>query len=225
MNLVLFDLDHTLLNGDSQCEWGTFLVDQGIIEPSGFWQQHEQFRQDYENGILDIEAVLQFHLGILNRFPLEQLHAWREEYLQERIRPLILQKGFEVVDRHRQEDSDLILITATNDFLSAPIAELLGIEHLIASQGEKDSKGYYTGQSLGTPSYREGKVTRLTEWVKNQDRSFDDYNSTWFYSDSHNDLPLLSKVDHPIAVNPDAQLLAHGRENNWPIMDFGVEKN
>jgi len=225
MKLALFDLDHTLLNGDSCKEWGNYLIHNGIVEEANYRAEHLVFCEDYHRGVMDIQALLKFQLEILTRHPKEQLHAWREEYVEQRIRPLILDAGRKAIERHKKEGDEIILITATSEFLTAPIAELLGIKHLIASNVERDAQGNYTGRSFGIPSYQEGKVRRLQEWCLDQGRSLEDYKDVWFYSDSHNDLPLLSKVNHPVAVNPDAKLLQHAREKNWPVVDFGVLGN
>lgn len=223
--LALFDLDHTLLNGDSAKEWWDYLINHGVVDEKKCRAQHLAFSEAYRRGTMDIQALLQFQLNILTHHPKETLHAWREEYVEKHIRPLIVDAGWKTIAQHKKEGDDLILITATNEFLTAPIAEMLGIQHLIASRVERDAQGNYTGRSFGTPSYQEGKIKRLEEWCAEQGRSLEDYKEVWFYSDSHNDLPLLSKVSHPVIVNPDEKLLQHAQEKKWPIVDFGVLRN
>ena len=225
MNLVLFDLDHTLLNGDTQSEWGRYLAGRGIIDRAAYETAMAVFDQGYRRGALDIQGLVEFQSNILKPYPLSTLHAWREEFVQERIRPLIVEAGWKAIAEHKQQGDDIILITATNEFLTTPIAKLLGIEHLIASQEGYDTQGNLTGGISGTPSYREGKVTRLYQWFKEQQRTRSYYGKVLFYSDSHNDLPLLSLVDEPIIVNPDPQLREHALNNKWKIVDFGIQRD
>ncbi len=225
MDLVLFDLDHTLLNGDTQTEWGCFLADRGILDLAAYQAKMAIFNKAYNQGKLDIQELLCFQLEILKNYPTATLEAWRQEFVQERIRPLIVEVGWKALAKHRSEGSEIILITATNTFLTAPIAELLDIKHLIASQVERDAQGNYTGWTLGIPSYGEGKVTRLHKWLSEQGRLWEDYTTVWFYSDSFNDLPLLSLVHHPIIVNPDEKLFHHAQQQHWKIVDFGVKRN
>lgn len=222
MNLVLFDLDHTLLNGDTQSEWGRYLGDRGIINFKEYQKAMALFAHDYHQGKLDIHALMRFQIAILKEHPLVTLPAWREQFVEERIRPLIAKGAWKTLREHQQQGDVLILITATNEFLTKPIAKLLGIPHLIASQEEYDSEGVLTGHFSGIPSYREGKIKRFHQWLETHQRS--NYQEIWFYSDSHNDLPLLSIVDQPIAVNPDAQLHEHALKNHWKIVDFGIQR-
>ena len=224
MKLVLFDLDHTLLNGDTQSEWGHYLADRGVIDLAAYQEAMAVFDETYHRGALDIRALVEFQIKILKPYPLPTLYAWREEFVQERIRPLLVDAGWKAIAEHKKQGDELVLITATNQFLTTPIAELLGINHLIASQEEYDAQGNLTGRFCGIPSYREGKVTRLHQWLKEQGRSRSDYNKILFYSDSHNDLPLLSLVDEPIIVNPDPQLREHALKNNWKVVDFGIQR-
>lgn len=225
MDLVLFDLDHTLLNGDTQTEWGRYLAKLEVIDLPAYQAKMAYFDQQYNQGMLDIEELLKFQFTILSLHPREQLTTWLQGYLEEQIRPLIVDAAWKTLAKHRQEGAEIILITATNEFLTKPIAALLEIDHLIASQEERDAQGHFTGRVAGTPSYREGKIKRLQEWLSQHNRSWDDYKSTWFYTDSHNDLPLLSLVDHPIVVNPDPTLLHHAQQQGWKILDFGVKKS
>lgn len=223
-SLVLFDLDHTLLNGDTQSEWGRYLADRNIIDLVAYQTKMAHFDQGYRQGKLDVEGLLQFQVEILKPYSLEKLHAWREEFVKERIRPLIVEEGWKAIAHHQKQGDQIILITATNEFLTKPIAQLLGIEHLIALKEERDQQGKYTGRVVGVPSYREGKIRRLEEWLIEQGRSFEDYTGTWLYSDSHNDLPLFLIVNNPVVVNPDKKLLDYAQEKKWPIVDFGVRR-
>lgn len=224
MNLILFDLDHTLLNGDTQSEWGRYLADREIINFEEYQKTMAVFDRTYREGKLDIKALVEFQIGILKPHPMATLHAWREAFIQERIRPLLAQAGWETVKRHQQRGDELILITATNVFLTTRIADFLKIKHLIASREEYDEIGNFTGRFHGIPSYREGKVTRLQQWFQEQKRSREDYQEIWFYSDSHNDIPLLSLVDRPMIVNPDVQLHEHALKKQWEILDFGIKR-
>jgi len=223
MKLALFDLDHTLLNGDSDVAWADYLMDRGVLNPAIHRAQSEAFYESYQKGTLDIQAWLRFQLEPLTRYPLETLYEWRQEFIEANIRPLLLEDGIKTIERHRAEGAEVVMVTATNDFVTEPIAGLLGITELIATQAERASDGRYTGQAFGTPSFREGKITRLHEWLSKKGRALEEYSSVWFYSDSHNDIPLLSMVNHPVAVNPDATLLKHARELGWTVADFKQE--
>lgn len=225
MDLVLFDLDHTLLNGDTQNEWGRYLAEQGVINLDSYQKKMAYFDEKYHRGKLDIQELLAFQFDILKPYSFKTLNAWLEEYIEKKIRPLIVEAGWKAIAKHRREGAEIILITATNEFLVRPIAQLLGIEHLIASQEERDTEGHFTGGVTGIPSYREGKIKRLQQWLQEQGRSWNDYQSSWFYSDSHNDLPLLSLVDQPMVVNPDATLRSHAEERGWKIIDFGIKQS
>ncbi len=212
--LALFDLDNTLLGGDSDARWGEYLVEQGILDSATYGAANARFYQDYENGCLDPYAFLRFAFAVLKEHPLERLHAWREGYLAQKIEPIILPKGQALLDKHRRLGHTVVMITATNGFLTRAIADRMGVAHLIASEPELVN-GRYTGELQGSPSFGPGKVTRWREWLANHGQSFDE---TWFYSDSHNDLPLLRAVDHPIAVDPDAILRVEAQRCAWPIL-------
>ena len=223
-DLVLFDLDHTLLNGDTQSEWGHYLAGCGVVNAALYRKKMDEFDQGYQQGKLDIAALLKFQMEILRPYSSEQIYAWRSEFLEQRIRPLIVKEGLKILLHHQQAGDEVILITATNEFLTTPIAELLNIKHLIALKEERDTQGKFTGRFLGTPSYREGKITRVQEWLMERNRSFEDYEKIWFYSDSHNDLPLFLIATNPIAVNPDQILEAYAKKKKWPIFDFGIAR-
>lgn len=216
MTLAIFDLDNTLIAGDSDHLWGDFLVERDIVDPIHYKAANDQFYRDYQDGRLDILAYLRFSLRILSRHSLEELHGWREDFLNDRIEPLILDKGRALLDEHRQKGHRILIITATNDFVTAPIAERLGVEDLLATRAELKN-GQYTGDVDGVPCYREGKVQRLYSWLRESGEKLD---GSWFYSDSHNDLPLLEEVEHPVAVDPDQTLDREARERGWSIISL-----
>ncbi|MEW8014363.1 MAG: HAD family hydrolase [Candidatus Sedimenticola endophacoides] len=214
MALAIFDLDNTLLAGDSDYLWGVFLAEHRIVDARWYEQENERFYREYREGRLDIHEFLRFSLKPLSEHPLERLRAWRERFLEEKIEPIILPRARELVERHRAAGDTLMIITATNAFVTAPIAQRLGIEHLIATEPERLGDRY-TGRVAGTPSFQEGKVERLGSWLR---ASGADLNGSSFYSDSHNDIPLLERVEHPVAVDPDTALAAHAARLGWPVI-------
>lgn len=216
MALAIFDLDHTLLSGDSDHAWGQFLVDNKIVEPEHNQRQNDYFYQQYKDGCLDIEEYLDFALKPLTEHPLETMLALRETFLEQRIKPLITAKARALIAQHQQAGDDMLIITATNAFVTRPIAQLLGFEELIAPEPEIVD-GQYTGAITGIPSFQQGKVTRLNMWLEEKQI---DLVGAYFYSDSHNDLPLLNIVDNPIAVDPDDTLIATAQRNGWPIISL-----
>lgn len=216
MSLAIFDLDNTLLAIDSDHAWGTFLLEQGAVDPVAYHEANERFMADYNAGTLDIDAFLGVALKPLAENTPEQLAAWHQQFMASKVEPHILPKAEELVARHRTCGDTLLIITATNRFITGPIAERLGIDHLIAVEPEMVD-GRYTGQVMGVPSYQEGKVTRLMAWLEDQEITLD---GAWFYSDSHNDLPLLEKVDHPVAVDPDDTLRNVAEQRHWRIMSL-----
>ncbi|MGQ7260374.1 HAD family hydrolase [Vreelandella sp. V005] len=216
MSLAIFDLDNTLLSIDSDHAWGEFLLEQGAVDPVAYREANERFMADYNAGTLDMAAFLEMALKPLADNTPEQLSAWHQQFMASKIESSILPKAEELLARHRTKGDTLLIITATNRFITAPIAERLGVDHLIAVNPEVN-QGRYTGRVSGIPSYREGKVTRLNQWLEQQDISLD---GAWFYSDSHNDLPLLEKVDHPVAVDPDDTLRKVAEERQWRIMSL-----
>jgi HAD superfamily hydrolase (TIGR01490 family) len=216
MPLAIFDLDNTLLAGDSDYLWGKFLGELGIVDRASYERENERFYQEYLEGRLDIMAFLAFSLKPLSEHPLEQLDAWHVQFMREKIEPLITAASQRLVEHHRNAGDTLMIITATNAFVTAPIAKRLGIDHLIATEPEK-ADGRYTGRVSGTPSFREGKVSRLREWLSQHHETLD---GAWFYSDSHNDLPLLELVSHPVAVDPDQALSGHAQERGWPVISL-----
>jgi HAD superfamily hydrolase (TIGR01490 family) len=217
VSLALFDLDNTLLRGDSDHAWGEFLVEQGAVDAERFARENDRYYAAYLAGTLDIYEFLEQHqLRPLAEHDRARLEGWRRDFMRAKIAPLMLPAARALVERHRARGDTLLIITATNRFITAPIAEEFGIPHLIATEPE-ERNGQFTGRVTGVPSYREGKVTRLTEWLAANRVSLDD---SWFYSDSHNDLPLLNLVTHPVAVDPDATLADYARSRGWDVISL-----
>ncbi len=216
MALAIFDLDHTLLNGDSDYLWGEYMVANNIVNKIEYQRLNQSFMEDYHRGELDNDRYLQFALHPLTQHSVEALYAWRADYVESWIKPIIATGTRALLDKHRQQDDTLIIISATNFFITEPIAQLLEIPHLLATRPEIiDDR--YTGNYLGIPTFKEGKVTVLNEWLVQQNHRLDD---SYFYSDSINDLPLLERVSHPVAVNPDEVLGQIARQREWPIIDL-----
>jgi HAD superfamily hydrolase (TIGR01490 family) len=204
------------LAGDSDYLWGVFLGEVGAVDREHYEQENERFFREYHEGRLDIFEFLAFSLRPLSHHPLPQLLAWREQFLAERIEPLITPASRALVQQHREAGDTLMIITATNAFVTAPIAARYGIPHLIATEPEQVD-GRYTGRVAGIPSFREGKVQRLEAWLTEHGG---DLHGAWFYSDSHNDLPLLNRVAHPVAVDPDSQLAREAERHGWPVISL-----
>ena len=214
MSLTIFDLDNTLISDDSDHLWGEFLVEKKLVNGDEYATANTQFYNDYCQGKLDIDGYLRFALSFLADHPIEKLHQWREQFVDEKIRPLVLPAAQKLVEKHRNNGDTLMVITATNRFVTEPIVKLFGIPTMLATEPEFID-GRYTGKYVDEPCYQEGKVSRLTNWLANSNSNLS--NST-FYSDSHNDIPLLKKVTHPVAVDPDEQLKNHAIEHNWAII-------
>ncbi len=213
MALAIFDLDNTLLAGDSDYLWGEFLVEQGRVDREYYARENRRFYEEYKAGVLDIHEFMAFSLEPLTRYPIEELRALRARYLKEKIEPIVPPAAKALLHKHREQGDYLLIITATNRFVTEPIAELLGVDHLLATDPEVRD-GRYTGRVAGTPCFREGKVIRLKEWLEATGNNLAD---SWFYSDSHNDLPLLELVTHPVAVDPDETLAQHAEMKGWPV--------
>jgi HAD superfamily hydrolase (TIGR01490 family) len=216
MKLAIFDLDNTLIAGDSDCLWGEFLTEQGYVDSEAYQTGHEKFYQEYVNGVMDIHAFLEFQLKVLADNDRNQLEEWRKNYIEEKIKPRMLPKAIELIDEHRQKGHELLIITATNQFITEPIANEFKIDNLIACEPELID-GQYTGKVVGTPSYAGGKVTRLNDWLENHEQKLEE---SWFYSDSHNDIPLLQEVDHAIPVDADDALRTEAEKRNWPVISL-----
>jgi HAD superfamily hydrolase (TIGR01490 family) len=218
MALAIFDLDHTLLNGDSDYLWGEYMVANKIVNADVYQRENKAFLDDYLRGDLDNEVYLKFALKPLTQYPIDRLHAWRSDYVSHWIKPIVAKGTQALLDKHRAQGDELIIISATNLFITAPIAELLGIDQILSTEPEIIDN-QYTGRYLGTPTFKEGKVTVLNEWLKNSNHSL---SNSYFYSDSINDLPLLEKVSIPIVVNPDEKLSIVAQSRNWQILDLRV---
>ena len=219
MNLAIFDLDNTLLNGDSDYNWSLFLIKKGILDQSIYEQKNEEFFKDYQTGSLDIDAYAEFQFKPLRENERLFLNDLRDEYVATVIRPMITKKAKDLVNEHRSQGDQLLIITATNSFITKPIAALFGIEELIGTDLE-EINNQFTGKIKGVASFQEGKVTRLNEWLDEKHLTLAQFDKTFFYSDSKNDLPLLRIVSHPVAVNPDATLNTEAKKNNWPILSL-----
>lgn len=216
MALALFDLDNTLLDGDSDYLWGCFLVEHGIVDGEVYESENRRFYDQYVQGSLDIHEFLRFQLKPLATHTRAQLEQWREKYLSEKIDPILLSKARDLLEQHRARGDERLIITATNRFITEPIARRYGVSHLLATEPEIID-GEYTGGVTGTPCFRAGKVERLHSWLQQHQQDLD---GSWFYSDSHNDLPLLEQVDHPVAVDPDDTLKSHARRLGWPVISL-----
>ena len=219
MNLALFDLDNTLVACDSDSEWGQFLVDRGVLERKEYEAQNAAFYEQYKAGTLDIHEFLGFALRPLAAHSPADLERWHGEFMATRIRPAIGAKSRALVRSHQEAGDLCAVITATNSFVTGPIARELGVPHLIATEPERKN-GRFTGRVAGIPCFREGKVTRLQAWLETQSRKLDEFAQSAFYSDSHNDLPLLERASHPVAVDPDEALAKAARERGWPVISL-----
>jgi HAD superfamily hydrolase (TIGR01490 family) len=212
--LALFDLDNTLLAGDSDYEWGQFLVDRGVLEREAYEAQNRKYYEQYKAGTLDIHEFLGFALRPLADHSPEDLAGWHGEFMRQRILPMIRPPARALVRRHQQAGELCALITATNSFVTAPIAREFGIEHLIATEPER-LNGRFTGRVAGTPCFRDGKLVRLDQWLDALGRRLADFEASTCYSDSHNDLPLLERVTRPVAVDPDETLAREAARRGW----------
>lgn len=214
--LAIFDLDNTLLGDDSDVLWGRFLVENKLVDVTHYERENERFYEAYKAGTLDIYEFLAFALEPLARIPLDQLLSLRQRFLQEKIEPVMLAASKTLLDLHRQHGHCLLIITATNEFITRPIAERLGVHDILATKPEM-AEGQYTGQVEGIPCFQEGKVERLKDWLAHHNWDFE---KTWFYSDSVNDAPLLCNVDHAVAVDPDPRLQTLAEEKSWPVLSL-----
>jgi len=216
VSLAIFDLDNTLISDDSDYLWGQFLVDQGIVDKDQYEEANAKFYDDYKQGTLDIVEFLHFSLAPLAKNDPQQLYKWRSQFIEEVIKPIQLKPAIKLVNKHRFKGDTVMVITATNRFVTEPIVKLFGIDILLATTPEFID-GRYTGKFEGTPCFQEGKVTLLNQWLEDSNETME--NSS-FYSDSFNDLALLKLVDNPVAVDPDDKLRAHAVEKDWPCMSL-----
>ncbi|HET9578386.1 MAG TPA: HAD family hydrolase [Usitatibacter sp.] len=214
--LALFDLDNTLLETDSDYQWAQFLIEEGVLDRDVYEAMNDRFYRQYMDGTLDIHEFLEFQLKPLVNVPREQLDAWHEQFMHRKIRPMIFPRAKALIERH--SDALTAIVTATNRFITEPIAAELGVPNLLATDIE-EVDGLFTGRPRGTPTFREGKIRRVDEWLADMGHRLEDFES-WFYSDSLNDLPLLERVDNPIAVNPDAKLRAEAQRRGWEVIDL-----
>ena len=219
MNLALFDLDNTLLDGDSDFEWSQFLIRVGVLDRELFEVKNLAFYEQYKAGTLDIHEFLDFQLKPLSRHSRKMLDEWHRQFMRESVRPMITPQSRALVGGHRAAGDVCVIITATNSFITAPIAREFGVEHLIATEPEHRD-GEFTGNVAGVPCFREGKITRLENWLAGRGWTLESFADSTFYSDSLNDLPLLRKVKHPVAANPDATLRARAEQHGWPIINL-----
>ena len=223
LRLALFDLDHTLLPIDSDYAWGVFTQDIGWTDPVVFKERNDAFYEHYKAGTLDIHDYVRFATEAARVRGPAQAQAAHARFMETVIRPAIRAEALDLLRRHQAAGEQLILVTATNEFVTAPIAGALGIQELIAVQLERGADGWITGEIAGVPSFREGKVERVAQWLAGRGLGWGGVETT-FYSDSINDLALLEKVDHPVATNPDAPLRAIAHERGWRILDLFKEK-
>ncbi|WP_427915348.1 HAD family hydrolase [Ramlibacter sp. MMS24-I3-19] len=217
--IALFDLDNTLLPIDSDYSWGEFTQTIGWTDPVVFKQRNDAFYEHYKAGTLDVHDYVRFATEAIRlRGRGEALQA-RERFMREVIAPAILEPAKALLDAHRQAGDRLVIVTATNEFVTRPIAQAFGVQELVAVQLATDADGWITGEIDGVPSMREGKVVRVADWLRSQGLDWGDVDTT-FYSDSTNDLPLLQLVDHPVATNPDARLRVIAQQHGWRILDL-----
>lgn len=216
MTLAIFDLDNTLLAGDSDHAWGEFLVERGLVDGAWYKAQNDRFYADYCRGELDIIAYSEFVFAVLTREEPATLAAWHRDFMASRVQAMILPKGRELLQKHRDAGHRLLIITATNRFITGPIAAELGVADLIATEPEMQGERY-TGKVSGVPCYQHGKIERLEQWLAATGESAE---GCWFYSDSRNDIPLLEYATHPVAVDPDEPLRAHAASNSWPVLSL-----
>ncbi len=219
MRLALFDLDNTLLFGDSDYEWGQFLVDRGVLGRETYEAQNQAYYEQYIAGTLDIHEYLGFALRPLAAHEPQELARWHADFMRDRILPMISSAARELVRKHLRAGDLSAIVTATNSFVTMPIAREFGVRHLVATEPESRN-GRFTGRVAGTPCFREGKIRRVDEWLEGLGHRLSDFEKSVFYSDSHNDLPLLHRVTHPVAVNPDDVLALEARQRGWPVISL-----
>ncbi len=219
MNLALFDLDNTLLNGDSDFEWSQFLIRIGVLDKELFEARNLEFYEHYKAGTLDIHEFLDFQLKPLSRHSRKTLDEWHTRFMRDQVLGMITQPARDLVGRHLKQGDVCVIITATNSFVTAPIAHEFGIDNLIATEPEHKD-GEFTGNVADVPCFREGKITRLNNWLALHGWTLDSFSDSTFYSDSLNDLPLMCAVKHPVAANPDSTLRKHAEQHHWPVINL-----
>lgn len=219
--LAIFDLDNTILAGDSDALWGQFIAQHGHVNKEEYERENLRFYEAYKAGTLDIYEFLAFSLKPLSQLDMAELSRLHQRFMQECILPIISQQARNLVNQHREKGDVLLIITATNRFITAPIAKEFGIENLLATEAEIINN-QYTGQVSGTPCFQEGKVTRLNEWLQQTGYTLED---SYFYSDSHNDIPLLEIVSYPVAVDPDTKLEEYALQKAWEILRLHPEQS
>jgi HAD superfamily hydrolase (TIGR01490 family) len=217
--LTLFDLDNTLLGGDSDYGWAQFLIEQGVVDGEDYERRNAEFFADYKAGRLDIHAFLEFQMLPLAANEPAALLAWRERFIAEKIRPMLLPIGRKLVDERLAAGDLIAIVTATNSFITRPIAALYGVSHLVATEPEVIA-GRFTGRPSGEPCFQAGKLACLEAWLAGLNRKLSDFAESWFYSDSHNDLPLMLAVTNPVAIDPDPVLAAEALSRGWPIASW-----
>jgi len=221
--LALFDLDNTLLPCDSDYEWGQFLARIGVVDSQYYANQNERFYQDYKDGKLNIDEFLRFALKPLSEHSRAQLKEWHDAFMNEVINGQLRQQALDLVKSHQDAGDLCCVVTATNSFVTRPIVESFGIEHLIATEpatAGDNPLANFTGEVKGIPNFREGKIQKVHDWLASQNLALDKLPRSYFYSDSMNDLPLLEKVSNPVATNPDARLRNEAAKRNWPILEL-----
>lgn len=219
MALAIFDLDNTLIGGDSDHLWGEFMIAKGIVDAASFKSANDRFYQQYQDGSLDIYRYLEFALAPLSRLPLDTLESLHREFMSDYIDPIILPKAADLVHRHRSKGDTLLVITATNRFVVEPIVNRYGIDNLLASEPERNHSGY-TGSVIGIPCFQNGKVARLEQWLAQSNNAHLKQEDMYFYSDSANDMPLLERATHPVAVDPDTRLNEAAKARGWPVISL-----
>lgn len=219
MNLALFDLDNTLLQGDSDHAWGEFICERGAVDRVAYETCNNEFYEHYKAGTLDNKAFLAFVMAPLAKIPRPELDKLHADFMTERVRKMILPQGEALVRKHREAGDLVAIVTATNAFITAPIARAFGVEHLIATIPAQEN-GQFTGQPRGTPAFKAGKVERVEAWLETMALNWQSFPESWFYSDSLNDLPLLAHVTHPVAVDPDPTLRGHAETQGWPVISL-----
>ncbi|MDO4997589.1 MAG: HAD family hydrolase [Neisseria sp.] len=219
-NLAIFDLDNTLINTDSDHSWPQYLMKKGLVDVEYTQKMNDKFYQDYQQGCLNIDEFLRFHLAPLAQYSMDELAQMHAEFVADFIAPYITPMQKMLVDSHRDAGDELLVISSTNEFIIIPICHLFGIHNIIGTQLEIGADGKYTGNYVGTPSLKEGKITRLNQWLEARGETLESYGKVYFYSDSKNDLPLLNLVSDPVAVNPDEVLQEEARSKGWPVLNF-----